>query len=49
MKLLFLDYNGVLYTSINMNEIDYLNLQRLKIIIEETGAKIVLTSSIKNY
>ena len=48
MKVVFLDYNGVLDTSVNMDEVDYLNLQRLRRIIKETGAKIVLTSSIKN-
>lgn len=49
MKVVFLDYNGVLDTSVNMDEVDYLNLQRLKKIIKETGAKIVLTSSIKKF
>ena len=48
MKVVFLDYNYVLDTSVNIDEVDYLNLQRLKRIIKETGEKIVLTSSIKN-
>lgn len=48
MKVIFLDFNGVLDTNIKMNEIDYDNLQRLKYIVAETGAKIVISSSIKN-
>ena len=48
MKVIFLDFNGVLDTNIKMNEINYDNLQRLKRIVMETGAKIVISSSIKN-
>ena len=48
MKVIFLDFNSVLDTNIKMNEINYDNLQRLKRIVMETGAKIVISSSIKN-
>ena len=48
MKVIFLDFNGVLDTSENMDEIDFNNLQRLKYIVEKTDAKIVISSSIKN-
>ena len=48
MKVIFWDFNGVLDTNIKMNEINYDNLQRLKRIVMETGAKIVISSSIKN-
>lgn len=48
MKVIFLDFNGVLDTYEKMDEIDVNNLQRLKHIVEETGAKIVISSSIKN-
>lgn len=50
MKVIFLDFNGVLDTWFEMNEINYDNLQRLKWIVQETGAKVVISSSIKgNY
>lgn len=48
MKVLFLDFNGILDTWYDMNHIQYDNLQRLKKIIRVTGAKIVISSSIKN-
>ncbi len=48
MKVIFLDFNGVLDTNETMNEINPDNLQRLKRIVDETGAKIVITSSLKN-
>lgn len=48
MKVIFLDFNGVLDTYEKMDEIDFDNLQRLKKIVSETQANIVITSSIKN-
>lgn len=48
MKVIFLDFNGVLDTHFKMDEIDYDNLQRLKFIVSVTGAKIVISSSLKN-
>lgn len=48
MKVVFLDFNGVLDTYEKMDEINYDNLQRLKFIINETEAKIVISSSLKN-
>lgn len=47
MKAIFLDFNGVLDTNANMDEINPDNLQRLKHIVDETGAKIVISSSLK--
>ena len=48
MKVIFLDFNGVLDTYDDMNIIDTTNLNILKEIIEITDAKIVISSSIKN-
>lgn len=48
MKVIFLDFNGVLDTYENMNIVDPDNLAILKEVIEETGAKLVVSSSIKN-
>lgn len=48
MNVIFLDFNGVLDTNINMDVIDEGNLMRLKRIVELTGAKIVISSSLKN-
>ena len=48
MKVIFLDFNGVLDTYENMNVIDQNNLNRLKKIIDETDSKIVISSSLKN-
>lgn len=48
MKVIFLDFNGVLDTYKNMNVVDSDNLAILKEVIEETGAKLVISSSIKN-
>jgi len=48
MNIIFLDFNGVLDTNENMDEIDRENLLRLKRITEETNSKIVISSSIKN-
>lgn len=50
MKIIFLDFNGVLDTFDNMNIINESNLNRLKTIVNETNAKVVISSSIKtNY
>ena len=48
MKVIFLDFNGVLDTWEKMDEIAPDNLKRLMYIVEETGAKIVISSSVKN-
>ena len=48
MKVIFLDFNGILDTCVKPNVIDYDNLQRLKQIVIKTNAKIVISSSIKN-
>ena len=48
MKVVFLDFNGVLDTYENMDVVDPDNLNRLKKIIDETGSKVVLTTSNKN-
>lgn len=48
MKVIFLDFNGVLDTWEKMDKIDPDNLKRLMHIVKETGAKIVLSSSVKN-
>ena len=48
MKVIFLDFNGVLDTYENMCEVDAENLNILKEVIDETGAKVVISSSIKN-
>ena len=45
MKVVFLDFNGVLDTYENMDVVDPDNLNRLKKIIDETGSKVVLTTS----
>lgn len=47
MKVIFLDFNGVLDTWENMDIVDPQNLQRLKNIVDQTGAKIVISSSVK--
>lgn len=47
MKVIFLDFNGVLDTSFKIDEINYDNLQRLKLIVSVTGADVVISSSIK--
>ena len=47
MKVIFLDFNGVLDTWFVMDKINYDNLQRLKGIVRDTGAKVVLTTSNK--
>lgn len=48
MKVIFLDFNGVLDTSEKMDEIDFGNLCRLKKIVQKTNAKVVISSSLKN-
>ena len=48
MKVIFLDFNGILDTYDNMDVIDSDNLNRLKRIVLETGAKVVISSSNKN-
>lgn len=47
MKIIFLDFNGVLDTYENMDKIDPDNLKRLKHIIDETNSKVVISSSLK--
>ena len=48
MKVIFLDFNGILDTYENMDVIDTDNLNRLKRIVDECNAKVVLTTSNKN-
>lgn len=48
MKVVFLDFNGILDTYDNMDVVDLDNLNRLKTIVDVTGAKVVLTTSNKN-
>lgn len=48
MKVIFLDFNGVLDTFDNMDVIDDNNLLRLKRIVEETDSEVVIISSLKN-
>ena len=48
MKVIFLDFNGVLDTYENMDKIDQNNLKRLKYIVDNTNAKVVISSSLKN-
>lgn len=48
MKVIFLDFNGVLDTFNNMDEINPDNLNRLKKIVMATNSKIVISSSLKN-
>ena len=50
MKVIFLDFNGVLDIWENMNVVNQENLNRLKRIVAVTEAKIVISSSVKtNY
>lgn len=46
MKVIFLDFNAVLDTYYSLDEIDKDNLLRLKKIVSDTGASIVISSSI---
>lgn len=48
MRVVFLDFNGVLDTSMNMDIIDMDNLMILGEIVDRMDAKIVISSSIKN-
>lgn len=48
MKVIFLDFNGVLDTYDNMDEINPENLNRLKRIVDDCDAKVVISSSLKN-
>lgn len=48
MKVIFLDFNGILDTYENMDVVDPDNMMRLKKIVDATDAKIVLTTSNKN-
>lgn len=48
MKVIFLDFNGVLDNSKKFNIVDEENLSILKEVIEVTGAKVVISSSTKN-
>lgn len=48
MKVIFLDFNGVLDTNTNMDIIDKDNLLRLKKIVDETNSNVVISSSLKN-
>lgn len=45
MKVIFLDFNGILDTWENMDEINEDNLNRLKRLVNETGANVVYSSS----
>ena len=49
MNVIFLDFNGVLDTYDNFDEIDNSNLHILLDAIILTGAKVVITSSNKDY
>lgn len=48
MTVIFLDFNGVLDTNINMDIIDEGNLHRLKELVDMFDAKVVISSSLKN-
>lgn len=48
MKVIFLDFNGVLDTYEEMDIINKENLERLKKIVDLTNSYVVISSSIKN-
>lgn len=48
MKVIFLDFNGIMDSWENMDTYEPSNIERLRKIVNETGAKIVLTTSNKN-
>lgn len=48
MNVVFLDFNGVMDTYENMDEVDLENLSILKKLIKLLDAKVVISSSIKN-
>ena len=47
MKVIFLDFDGVINDYMTINEINKYNVEMLKQIVNETGAKVVVTSSWK--
>ena len=47
MKVIFLDFDGVINDYMTINEINEYNVEVLKTIIDETDAKVVVTSSHK--
>ena len=47
MKVIFLDFDGVINDYITINEINEYNVEMLKRIVNETDAKVVVTSSHK--
>jgi len=47
MKVIFLDFDGVINDYMTINEINEYNVEMLKRIVNETGAKVVVTSSWK--
>ncbi len=48
MRVIFLDFNGVMDSYLKMDQIDSENLMILKEVVRETGAVVVISSSIKN-
>lgn len=48
MNVIFLDFNGILDTYDNLDEIEPSNLMRLKKLVDMFEAKIVISSSLKN-
>ena len=47
MKVIFLDFDGIINDYMTINEINEYNVEMLKQIVNETGAKVVVTSSWK--
>jgi hypothetical protein len=47
MKVIFLDFDGVINDYMTFNEINKCNVEVLKTIIDNTDAKVVVTSSHK--
>ena len=47
MKVIFLDFDGVINDYMTMNQINEDNIEVLKTIVDETNAKVVVTSSHK--
>ena len=47
MKVIFLDFDGVINDYMTINEINEYNVEMLKKIVNETDAKVVVTSSHK--
>lgn len=48
MRVIFLDFNGVMDSYLKMDQIDSENLMILKEVVQETGAVVVISSSVKN-